>query len=421
MGNRHHVIIVGAGFGGLEVANQLASADIDITLIDQRNYHLFQPLLYQVAGASLASSEIAWPIRYLFRNHKNVTTLMAKVDAIDKTRKYVKLDDGSKISYDSLVLATGATHAYFGHDDWETVAPGLKTLEDATKIRALILNAFEDAERTPNPEQQAALQTFVIIGGGPTGVELAGTIAELARKTLKHDFRLIDPRQTRVVLIEAGPRLLPVFPETLSAYTQKALEKLGVEVNLGMPVTNCSENGVTYGSQQLAARTIIWAAGVQASPAARWLDTASDRAGRVMVGADLTLPGHQDIFVIGDTAAVKMADGKLVPGVAPAAKQQGKYVARLIRQRLKGKMDARPFIYHHQGNMATIGRSLAVVDMGSVRLRGALAWWMWKLVHIYFLIGARNRLNVALSWLWNHSVGYRGSRLITFSSRRTRP
>ena len=420
-GNRHHVIIVGAGFGGLEVANKLAKADVDITLIDRRNYHLFQPLLYQVAGASLSTSEIAWPVRYLFRNHKNVTTLMAAVEGVDKVARQVILDDGSRLLYDTLVLATGAAHAYFGHDEWEPFAPGIKTLEDATNLRGRILQAFEQAERTSDPDQRAALQTFVIIGGGPTGVELAGTIAELARSTLKHDFRSINPRQSRVVLIEAGARLLPVFPETLSAYTHRALEKLGVEVRLGTPVTNCTAAGVAYGDQQLAARTIIWAAGVQASPAARWLDVASDRAGRVTVGSDLTAPGHPEIFVIGDTAAVTTADGKLVPGVAPAAKQQGRYVAKCISQRLKGRGEGSIFVYHHQGNLATIGRSLAVADMGKIRLRGALAWWMWKLVHIYFLIGTRNRLSVALSWLWNHSVGYRGTRLIMNPARRTKP
>lgn len=410
--NRHHVLIVGAGFGGIEVANKLSEHDVEITIIDRRNYHLFQPLLYQVAGASLSTSEIAWPIRYLFRNRINVHTLMASVEGIDKAARQVVLDDGSRQPYDTLVLATGATHAYFGHDEWAGFAPGLKTLEDATNLRSRILQAFEDAERSDDPDHRAALQTFVIIGGGPTGVELAGTIAELARNTLKRDFRVIDPRQSRVVLIEAGPRLLPVFPDSLSSYTQGALEKLGVEVVLGAPVTKCTEDGVTYGDKRLAARTIIWAAGVQASPAARWLNAASDRAGRVIVGTDLTLPGHEEVFVIGDTAAVTMADGKQVPGVAPAAKQQGQYVARLIGQRLKGQAKSKPFIYHHQGNMATIGRSLAVVDMGKIRLRGGLAWWMWKLVHIYFLIGARHRLSVALSWMWTHSAGYRGSRLI---------
>ncbi|ACD14546.1 MULTISPECIES: NAD(P)/FAD-dependent oxidoreductase [Burkholderiaceae] len=415
-GNRHHVVIIGAGFGGIEVANQLAGTEVDVTIIDRRNHHLFQPLLYQVAGASLSTSEIAWPIRYLFRNRPEVNTLMAEVEGVDQDAREVILNNGSRQSYDTLVLATGATHAYFGHDEWEPFAPGLKTLEDATTIRGRILAAFEEAERTSDPQQRAALQTFVIIGGGPTGVELAGTIAELARDTLARDFRSIDPSTSRVVLIEAGQRLLSVFPEDLSAYTRQALEKLGVEVVLGTPVTGCSAEGVVYGGTPLSARTIVWAAGVQASPAARWLSATSDRAGRVVVGPDLTVAGHPEIFAIGDTASCTMPDGKPVPGIAPAAKQQGKYVASLIGRRLKGKPVDGPFKYRHQGNLATIGRSLAVIDMGRVKLRGAFAWWIWKLAHIYFLIGTQNRLSVALSWVWNHSIGYRGSRIIMRAS-----
>ncbi|ERV82540.1 hypothetical protein Q058_01628 [Pseudomonas aeruginosa BL04] len=410
--NRHHVVIIGAGFGGIEVANQLAGVEVDVTIIDRRNHHLFQPLLYQVAGASLSTSEIAWPIRYLFRNRPEVNTLMAEVEGIDQDARQVILNNGMRQTYDTLVLATGATHAYFGHDEWGAFAPGLKTLEDATTIRGRILAAFEEAERTSDPQQRAALQTFVIIGGGHTGVELAGTIAELARDTLARDFRSIDPSTSRVVLIEAGPRLLSVFPEDLSAYTRQALEKLGVEVVLGTPVTECSADGVVYGGKPLSAKTIVWAAGVQASPAARWLGAASDRAGRVVVGPDLTVAGRPEVFAIGDTASCTMADGKPVPGIAPAAKQQGKYVANLIGRRLKGKPADGPFKYRHQGNLATIGRSLAVIDMGRVKLRGAFAWWIWKLAHIYFLIGTRNRLSVALSWVWNHSIGYRGSRII---------
>nr|WP_315591789.1 NAD(P)/FAD-dependent oxidoreductase [uncultured Cupriavidus sp.] len=418
-GKRHHVVIVGAGFGGLDVVNGLAGTDVDITIVDRHNHHLFQPLLYQVAGASLSTSEIAWPIRYLFRKRPEVQTLMAEVKGIDHDAREVILDSGSRLSYDTLVLATGARHAYFGHDEWEAFAPGLKTLDDATTVRGRILVAFEEAERESDPEKRAALQTFVIIGGGPTGVELSGTIAELARDTLARDFRSIDPRTARVVLIEAGPRLLPVFPDDLSEYTRRALEKLGVKVELGSPVTECSADGVFYGGKFLPARTIVWAAGVQASPAARWLGAEADRAGRVLVNPDLTVPNHPEIFVIGDTAAVTMPDGKFVPGIAPAAKQQGKYVANLIGCRLKGKSAIKPFSYVHQGNLATIGRSLAVIDMGRVKLRGALAWWVWKLAHIYFLIGVQNRLSVAMSWVWNHSIGYRGSRLIMHRSAET--
>lgn len=411
--NHHHVVIVGAGFGGLEVANQLAGTGVAVTIIDRRNHHLFQPLLYQVAGASLSTSEIAWPIRHLFRHRPEVTTLMAEVEGVDRGAREVILSDGSRQAYDTLVLATGATHAYFGHDEWEAYAPGLKTLEDATTVRGRILAAFEEAERSSDPDVRAALQTFVIIGGGPTGVELAGTIAELARDTLTRNFRAIDPRKSRVVLIEAGPRLLSVFPEDLSAYTRQALEKLGVEVMLEARVTDCSADGVVYNGQPLAAKTIVWAAGVQASPAARWLGAPADRAGRVLVGPDMTVPCHPEIFVIGDTASATTADGKTVPGIAPAAKQQGKYVAHLVARRLRGQADrVAPFKYQHQGNLATIGRSAAVIDMGRIKLRGAFAWWIWKLAHIYFLIGAQNRLSVALSWVWNHSIGYRGSRII---------
>ncbi|BCX51792.1 NADH dehydrogenase [Comamonas testosteroni] len=356
--DRHHVVIIGAGFGGIEVAKELAGTEVDVTIIDRRNHHLFQPLLYQVAGASLSTSEIAWPIRYLFRNRPEVNTLMAEVEGVDTDAREVIISNGSRQPYDTLVLATGATHAYFGHDEWEPFAPGLKTLEDATTIRGRILAAFEEAERTSDPQRRAALQTFVIIGGGPTGVELAGTIAELARDTLARDFRSIDPSTSRVVLIEAGQRLLSVFPEDLSAYTRQALEKLGVEVVLGTPVTECSADGVMYSGNPLSAKTIVWAAGVQASPAARCLGAASDRAGRVVVGADLTVAGHPEIFAIGDTASCTMPDGKPVPGIAPAAKQQGKYVASLIGRRLKGKPSDGPFKYRHQGNLATIGRTL---------------------------------------------------------------
>ncbi|NIX76672.1 NAD(P)/FAD-dependent oxidoreductase [Microvirga terricola] len=409
----HHVVVVGAGFGGLETVRRLAGAPVRITMVDRRNHHLFQPLLYQVATASLAPSEIAWPIRHLLRRRPEVTTLLASVERVDKERRHVILDDGSALAYDTLVLATGAGHAYFGHDDWEPFAPGLKTLEDATSIRRRILVAFEKAERETDPEKRAALLTFVIIGAGPTGVELAGTIAELAHVTLTKEFRNIDTRQTRVVLIEAGPRILPAFAEDLSIYAQRALEKLGVEVELGRPVTACTSKGVMYGGKTLPASTIIWAAGVQASPAAQWIGAPADRAGRVTVEPDLTAPGHPEIFIIGDTASVAAPDGTPVPGIAPAAKQQGKYVAATIRRRLEGKHAAAPFRYYHQGSLATIGKRLAVIDFGWIKLRGALAWWIWGLAHIYFLIGVRNRLSVALSWLWIYTRNQRNSRLIT--------
>ena len=411
----HHVVIVGAGFGGLETAFRLAGAPVTITMIDRRNHHLFQPLLYQVATASLATSEIAWPIRYLLRDRPEVTTLFATVNGVDAAGKCVLLEDGTAVSYDTLVLATGARHAYFGHDEWEPFAPGLKTLEDATTLRRRILVAFERAERETDPDKRAALLTFVIVGAGPTGVEMAGTIADMARDTLPPDFRNIDTRKARVVLIEAGPRVLAGFPEDLSAYAQRSLEKLGVEVMLGEAVTECSTDGVVYAGKRLEARTLIWAAGVRASPAAEWLNAPHDRAWRLQVEADLTVPGHPDIFAIGDTTTIKGPDGNPVPGIAPAAKQQGRYVAAAIKARLAGKT-LPPFRYRHAGSLAQIGKRLAVIDFGRFKLRGTIAWWIWGIAHIYFLIGLRHRLSVALSWLWIYLRDQRPARLITQGS-----
>ena len=395
----HRVVIVGAGFGGLQAAHRLKGAPVKITLVDRRNHHLFQPLLYQVATAALATSEIAWPIRYLFRDRLEVTTLFATVNGVDAKDKRVLLDEGDALPYDTLILATGARHAYFGHDEWEPFAPGLKTLEDATTLRRRILVAFERAERETDPQRLAALLTFVIIGAGPTGVELAGTIAELAQDTLPPDFRNIDTHKARVVLIEAGPRVLAGFADDLSAYAQRSLESIGVEVMLGQAVTECSADGVMYGGIKLDAKTIIWAAGVRASPAAEWLGAPADRAGRLQVLPDLTVPGHPDIFAIGDTVMIAGPDGQPVPGIAPAAKQQGQYVANAIKARLRGETLA-PFHYKHAGSLAQIGKRLAVIDFGRIKLRGTLAWWIWGIAHIYFLIGIRNRLSVAMSWLW---------------------
>ena len=411
----HRIVIVGAGFGGLEAAHRLAGAPVEITLIDRRNHHLFQPLLYQVATASLATSEIAWPIRYLLRGRQDVTTLFATVSGVDPAGKRVLLEDGGALPCDTLVLATGARHAYFGHDEWEPFAPGLKTLEDATTIRRRILVAFERAEREADPQRRAALLTFVIIGAGPTGVELAGTIAELAQDTLPPDFRNIDTHKTRVVLIEAGPRVLAGFADELSAYAQHSLESIGVEVMLGQPVTECSADGVVYGGNRLETRTIIWAAGVRASPAAEWLDAPADRAGRLQVLPDLTVPGHPDIFAVGDTVVIAGPDGNPVPGIAPAAKQQGRYVADCIKARLRGTALG-PFHYRHAGSLAQIGKRQAVIDFGRIKLRGTLAWWIWGIAHIYFLIGVRNRLAVAMSWLWNYVRDQRSARLITQGS-----
>jgi NADH dehydrogenase len=407
---RHHVLIVGAGFGGLAVAHSLSGAPVRITMVDQRNHHLFQPLLYQVGTATLATSEIAWPIRQLLRKRKEITTLLGTLVAVDADRRTVQLEDGAELAYDTLVLATGARHAYFGHDEWEPYAPGLKTLEDATSIRRRILLAFEHAEREPDEARRDAWLTFVIVGGGATGVELAGAISELAHVTLPDEFRNIDTRRSRILLIEAGPRILPTFTPDLSAYAHAALERLGVEIHTGSPVSECSAQGVVFGGQPLAAGVILWAAGVRASPAAAWLGMDADNAGRLKVASDLTAPGRPEIFVIGDTARL---DGKPLPGIAPAAKQQGAHVAVTIKRRLAGETTPRPFRYRHGGNLATIGRRAAVIDFGWIKIRGYLAWWIWGLAHIYFLIGVRNRLAVALSWLWIHLTGTRGACLIT--------
>jgi NADH:ubiquinone reductase (H+-translocating) len=411
----HRVVIVGAGFGGLEATYRLAGAPVSITLVDRRNHHLFQPLLYQVATASLATSEIAWPIRYLMRGRPEVTTLLASAVGVDAPAHRVLLDDGEGLPYDTLVLATGARHAYFGHDEWEPFAPGLKTLEDATTLRRRILVAFERAERESDPQRRAAWLTFVIIGAGPTGVELAGTIAELAQDTLPPDFRNIDTQKARVVLIEAGPRILAGFADDLAAYAQRGLQGLGVEVMLGQAVTECSADGVMVGGHSMPARTLIWAAGVRASPAAEWLGAPADRAGRVQVLPDLTVPGHPDIFAIGDTVVIADPNGKPVPGIASAAKQQGRYVADCIKARLRGRVLA-PFRYTHAGSLAQIGKRKAVIDFGRIKLRGALAWWIWGIAHIYFLIGLRNRLSVVISWLWIHARNQRAARLITQGS-----
>lgn len=409
----HHVVVVGGGFGGLQVVHGLKGAPVRITLIDRRNHHLFQPLLYQVATTALATSEIAWPIRRLYRDRAEVTTLLAEVGGIDRESRSVILKSGEAVPFDTLVLATGARHAYFGNDAWEKHAPGIKTLEDATTIRRRLLLAFERAELTKTDEEVQAHLTFVVIGAGPTGVEMAGMIAELAHRVLPPEFRNVDTRKTRVLLVEAGPRVLPAFTEDLSAYTKRALERLGVEVLLGTPVSACTEDGVTIGDEFTPARTMIWAAGVQASPAAKWLGSEADRAGRAEVGPHLNIASDPNIFVIGDTASVMQENGKPVPGVAPAAKQQGAYVAEVIKARLAGKAEQPVFRYRHQGNLATIGKSAAVADFGKIKLTGVVAWWIWGLAHIYFLIGTRSRLAVAWSWLWIYLSGQHSARLIT--------
>jgi len=409
---RPHIVIVGAGFGGLAAAHGLAVADADITVIDRRNYHLFQPLLYQVATAGLSPAQIAQPIRSILRKAANVRVIMGRVTGVDRHARVVRLED-REVTYDTLVLATGSRHAYFGHDEWEHVAPGLKKIDDATGIRRRILSAFENAEQASDPEARRRFLTFVVIGAGPTGVEMAGAIAELAHVALRYDFRTINPRDARIVLVEAGPRVLAAFPPMLSAAAQRALERLGIEVRLGTPVTRCDEQGVTIGEAHLPAATIIWAAGVAASSAGRWLGAEKDRVGRVMVGPDLTLPGHPEIFCIGDTAHALGADGQPLPGLAPVAKQQGAYVARVLRARLAGRPAPGPFRYRNYGTMATIGRRAAVADFGWLKLDGTLAWLLWGIVHISFLIGFRNRLVVLLDWLWSYVTFRSGARLIT--------
>jgi len=409
----HRVVVVGGGFGGLQLVHDLKGAPVQITLIDRRNHHLFQPLLYQVATTALATSEIAWPIRHLYRERKDVTTLLDEVVGVDRQAKMVLLKSGAPITYDTLVLATGATHAYFGHDEWADAAPGLKTLEDATTIRRRMLLAFERAELAMDAAEREKLLTFAIIGAGPTGVEMAGMIAELAKQVLPEEFRHIDTTQTKVLLIEAGPRVLATFKEDLSAYAQAALQKLGVDVRLGHAVTDITPDGVTVGDTFVPCGTVVWAAGVKASPAAQWVGTAADRAGRAIVSADLSIEDDPNVFAIGDTASLKQADGSPVPGIAPAAKQQGGYVAKVLKARLAGQPAPGPFKYRHQGSLATIGRRAAVIDFGKFKLKGGLAWWIWGLAHIYFLIGTRSRLAVAWSWLWIYLSGQHSARLIT--------
>jgi NADH:quinone reductase (non-electrogenic) len=405
-----HLVVIGGGFAGLWATRALAGAPVRITLVDRGNHHLFQPLLYQVATAGLSAPDIAAPLRHILRRQRNATVLMGTVSGIDTGARKVRIEHGGTLDYDVLLLASGATHAYFGHDEWARHAPGLKTLDDALHIRRRILSAFEQAEGEDDPVVKRALLTFAIVGGGPTGVELAGTLAEIARHTLKREFRRIDPREARVLLLEAGPRVLSTFPESLSARSRQQLEKLGVEVRTGTPVNAIDAEGVLLGDTRIDARTVLWAAGVAASPLARTLGVPLDRAGRVLVQPDLTVPGMPDVFVAGDLASLQQ-DGKPVPGVAPAAKQMGHHVAVAIRARLDGKT-ATPFRYRDYGNLATIGRMAAVVHLGKLKLSGALAWWFWLVAHIFFLIGFRNRLVVMLNWTWAYWSYQRAARII---------
>lgn len=405
-----HVVVIGGGFAGLWATRALAGDDVRITLVDRGNHHLFQPLLYQVATAGLSAPDIAAPLRHILRRQRNVTVLMDEVTGIDTGARQVQMRDGDPLSYDYLLVGTGATHAYFGHDDWATHAPGLKTLDDALLIRRRVLSAFERAEAEPDPAARRALLTFAIVGGGPTGVELAGTLAEIARHTLKREFRRIDPGETRVMLLEAGPRVLSSFPESLSAKARKQLEKLGVEVRTGTPVGAIDGEGVQLGEERIAARTVLWAAGVAASPLARALGVPLDRAGRVPVQPDLSVPGLPDVFVAGDLASVQQ-DGKPVPGVAPAAKQMGAHVAKVIRARI-ARRETPAFRYHDFGNLATIGRNKAIVELHGLRFSGYPAWLFWLTIHIFFLIGFRNRLIVMLNWTWAYWSYQRAARII---------
>ena len=409
---RPRVVIVGAGFGGLEAVRALARAPAEVIVIDARNHHTFQPLLYQVATAALSPAEIAWPIRHLLKTQTNARVLMSRATGVDPAARQVLTKDGP-IPYDQLVVATGADHSYFGHDDWQAFAPGLKSIEDALAIRRRIFTAFERAELAGGNQADPALTTFVVVGGGPTGVEMAGAIAEIARDALKSEFRHIDPAMARILLVEAGPRLLPSFPESLAGDAAGRLARYGVEVMTGALVKAIDASGVILDSGPIAAAVVVWGAGVRAGALTASLPGEHDRAGRARVGPDLSLAGHPDIFVIGDGAAVLSQDGQPVPGIAPAAKQMGAYVGGLIARRLSGRPAPPPFRYKHAGDLATIGRGAAVVRLGSVRLTGLVGWLFWGFIHVYFLIGLRARFFVALNWLWSYVTYHRGARLIT--------
>jgi len=407
------VAIVGAGFGGLEAAKALARAPVRVTLIDRVNHHCFQPLLYQVATGTLSPADIAWPVRSILSRQHNTEVLMAEVTGVDIDARAVLLTEGKRVAYDYLILATGATHSYFGHEAWSPAAPGLKRIEDATGIRRRLLLAFERAELEDDETERRRLMTFIVVGGGPTGVEMAGAIADMARLTLARDFRRIDPRHSRIVLVEAGSRLLTAFPETLSAYARGALQSMGVEVLTSAPVVELDSGGVsTAEGNRIEAATVIWAAGVTAAPAAAWISAAVDRAGRIRVERDLSVPGHPEIFAIGDTALALGPSGTPAPGLAPAAKQMGRYVGRLIAARVRSRAEPAGFRYRHYGDLATIGRKRAVVSFGRLRLTGFVAWVFWSAAHIYFLIGVRNRVVVALNWIWEYLTLRRGARLI---------
>jgi len=412
-----HIVIIGGGFGGLSAARALRHADVRVTLIDRRNHHVFQPLLYQVATATLSPGDIAAPIRWILRSIRNVRVLLANATRIDVAAKRIEVSDGGSLEYDWLIVATGSKHAYFGHNDWEPNAPGLKTLEDAIAIRRRILIAFERAEREEDTRRQRELLTFVIVGGGPTGVELAGTLAEIARQTLRDEFRMIDTARARILLVEAGPTILQTFPETLRNAARASLVRLGIEVREGIAVTAVDSRGVMIGSERVDAGTVLWAAGVAASSLVKTLGVPLDRAGRVIVEPDLSIPGHPEVFVVGDAAAA-MQGGKLLPGVAQTAMQGARHAAKNILRRLKGQPTT-PFVYRDLGSMAIVGRRAAISDLGWIRLSGALAWMAWLFLHIFMLVGFRNRVVVLFEWAMAYLTFQRGARLITGDTKTT--
>jgi len=409
---RPHVLIIGAGFAGIEVARGLRSADADVTLIDRQNYHLFQPLLYQVATAALSPADIAEPVRRMLRHCPSVTVLLGEVIEIAAHEKRVTLAGGMFLSYDILVVATGATHAYFGHDDWEPFAPGLKSIADARAIRSQLLRSFEQAEMSRDPAEKKRLMTFVVVGGGPSGVELAGSIAELARHTLVKDFHHIDPKSATVLLLEAGPRILSAFPDVLAQYAHCKLTHLGVTVRENCEVKNISRGCVEVGGDTIPNGLAIWAAGVKASPLGRMLGVATDKAGRVKVNGDLSVPGLANVYVLGDLALVEDRDGKALPGLAQVAKQEGQYLGKALARAIRGEKHTPDFAFHDRGNVAVIGRHAAIADFGWARLKGTPAWFLWALVHIYLLAGLQHRMLVAVQWAWRYVTYDRGARLI---------
>lgn len=410
---RPHIVIIGGGFGGMAAAKALKRTNADVTVIDRTNHHLFQPLLYQVATASLSPSDITAPIRHILRKQANTDVILAEVREIDVEKRVVRIDyPAREISYDYLVVASGSRHAYFGHDDWEPVAPGLKAIEDASEIRRRFLLAFERAEKSDSAEERTAYMTFVLVGGGPTGVELSGAMPTIARKALYPDFRHIDTRTTRVILLEGGPRILPSFPENLARTAHRNLEEIGVEVRTNSIVTRIETDAVYVGDERIQTRTVFWAAGNAASPLGRMLGGPLDRSGKVLVNPDLSVPGHPEVFVVGDLAAVNRADGRPVPGVCPAANQEGATAANNIR-RLMWRQTTKPFRYFNKGDLAVIGRSRAIADFGKVRLSGRVAWVLWLFIHIMYLVGFRNRISVFIQWAYSYLTYQRGVRLIT--------